>query len=166
MNEKVKVFLESKQKEIEIEREQRKSKKLISLGLYDKVYSPDNNCTEEYRFSEWDAKDQQYKYYKKVPIEVSDEEFEEIQVVSKSSNEQQTNPKNPVSVLLTVIAWIIYICGFIFGIVEGNTAAKPSDSDFSLATALVYWFVSLISGTPMLFLAEFLKILNDIKNKR
>ena len=57
---------------------------LLCAGLYDKVYSEVK--TEEYCHSEWNPQTQSYLYYKQVPIEVTQEEFAEIEkysVISK-----------------------------------------------------------------------------------
>ncbi len=166
MDERVKEFLEKKQQEAETRKEKKKAKTLISLGLYEKVYSPDGNYSIEYHLSEWDKKGQKSKYYKKVPIAVSEKEFEEIR---KFSNEKVAET-NPVVIGLTVIAWIIFIGGFIAGIALGTTEVTKgfyytyTDTEFSFATAITYWAISLISGMMMLGFAEVVKSLNDIKN--
>ena len=57
---------------------------LLCAGLYDKIYS--NEKTEEYCHSEWNPQTQSYVFYKQVPIEVTEEEFAEIEkysVISK-----------------------------------------------------------------------------------
>ena len=57
---------------------------LLCAGLYDKVYS--GVKTEEYCHSEWNSVTHSYVFYKQVPIEVTDEEFAEIEkysVISK-----------------------------------------------------------------------------------
>ena len=78
---------------------------------------------------------------------------------------------NPVATALTVIAWVIFIGGFIAGIVLGRVEVEKgyyytyTDTEFSFAIAFVYWCVSLISGTVFLGFAEIIKLLNAIKRK-
>ncbi len=179
MNEKVKKFLESKQKAIYLKNEKDKADFLISLGLFEKEYSPINAYTYEYNIDEWDEKEQKRKYYKKVPVSVTDEEFEQIRsVVGKTSGNRAENKfdietkANPVATLLTVIAWIVFIGGFIAGLVFGTREVTEgiyytyTDTEFSFAIALVYWAVSFISGAMMLGFAEVIKLLQDISDKR
>ena len=87
MNEKLKAFLDKKReeeairlaKEAEAEKANRNAV-LIELGLFEKEYAPSEQpyATEEYGCFEYDAENQKNLYYKKVPIEISDEEFNEI----------------------------------------------------------------------------------------
>ncbi len=163
MDERIKAFLDKKKREIEMKKEKQKEETLISLGLYEKVYSPDGQCTNEYSFSEWDENGGKFRYYKKVPFNSSDEEFEEIKKVCKIETAKPATRGNSVATLLSVIAWIIYICGFIIGI---GIFGRNSNEKGAFLSMLLYWFVALISGTIMLFLSELIKIFNDIKNKR
>ena len=57
---------------------------MLCAGLYDKVYS--DVKTQDFCNSEWDEAAKRYRYYKQVPIEVTEEEFAEIEkysVISK-----------------------------------------------------------------------------------
>jgi hypothetical protein len=169
MNEKLKIFLEAKKDAETKKYEETKQKTLIDLGLYEKVYSPDNKYSEEFSSSEWNVDDQVNKYYKKVPIEITDEEYQEVKKYAKKEVEDVSN--NPVAIALTIIAWVIFIGGFIAGIalatveVEKGYIYKYTDTEFSFAIAFVYWCASLISGTMFLGFAEIIKLLNDIKRK-
>ena len=73
MNEKVKKYLE----EEKAVSDTAKDKKLIELGLYEKVYyegDSENPTNEGYPFYD----NEQKEFYKKVPCEVSEEEYQEI----------------------------------------------------------------------------------------
>lgn len=78
---------------------------------------------------------------------------------------------NPVATALTIIAWVIFIVGFVAGIVLGNeevvhgTYHTYTTTEFSFAVALIYWCVSLVSGTTFLGFAEIIKLLDAIKKK-
>lgn len=56
---------------------------MLCAGLYDKVYSPVR--TQDFCNSEWDEETKRYRYYKQVPIEVTEEEFAEIEKYSAIS---------------------------------------------------------------------------------
>ncbi len=168
MNEKLKNFLEAKKDSETKKYDEIKQKTLLDLGLYEKVYSPDNKYSEEFCLSEWDSTTQASKYYKKVPIEITDEEYQEVK---KYSKKEVATENNSVAVALTIIAWFIFIGGFIAGIVLGMVEVEKgyyytyTDTEFSFAIAFVYWCVSLISGTMFLGFAEIIKLLDAIKRK-
>ena len=147
MHEMVESFLTQKQAEETV----RKNKHLIDLGLYEKVYSNSTTYSDEFPYPEEDEKGAIINYYKKVAIDITDEEYAEI----KKHSFAYSPHKNLVALALTVIAWIIYVAGFIGGFIIAENAAA----------ALTYWFGALISGTTFLGFAEIIKLLNDIKNK-
>lgn len=67
-----------------------------------------------------------------------------------------------------MIAWIVYVAGFIVGIVQGNVEVQGTfnnRTEFSFVITLTYWSIALISGTMFLGFAEIIKLLNKIKNK-
>lgn len=147
MHEKVESFLTQRQAEESI----RRSKHLVELGLYEKVYSNSTTYSDEFPYPETDEKGAIINYYKKLPIDITDEEYAEI----KKYSHAYSSGKNRIAVALTVIAWVIYIVGFVSGLINYGS---PTDS-------LVYWCGALISGTTFLGFAEIIKLLNDIKNK-
>ena len=138
------------------------------MGLYEKVYSPDNSYNEEYYLSDWDSAKSINRYYKRVPIVITDEEYLEV---CKYSKKEEPPVNNPIFTALTAIAWIIFIGGFIAGIALGTVEVERgyhytyTDTEFSFAIAVVYWGISLISGTMFLGFAEIIKLLETIKNK-
>ena len=140
------------------------AQELIAADLYEKVYSPVNEYSDEFPYSEWDENVSQLRYYKKVPITISYADYEKFKKIYDSS---KLKPTNPVSTALKIIAWTIYIAGFIAGIYFGNVGFEFSEShaDFSFATAIIFWAIALINGTLFLGFAEVIKLLNDIKNK-
>lgn len=168
MNDKVKEFLNSKKEAEQKKYEEEKQKTLIELGLFEKVYSPNDNYSEEYSSYEWDSANSTNKYYKKVTIEITDEEYQEVK---KYSKKEETTENNPIATALTVIAWVIFIGGVIAGCAMGMVEVQRgnyytyTDTEFSFAVAFVYWCVSLISGTMFLGFAEIIKLLDAIKKK-
>ena len=137
------------------------AQELISAGLYEKEYSEKDEYSNEYPDIAWDAENNKQKYYKKIPIQLTDEECEKFKKIYYSS---ALKPTNPIASALSIIAVLIYIGGFIAGILLGVEAAELYE-DFAFSVAFVYWATALISGTLFLGFAEIIKLLNDIKNK-
>ena len=177
MHEKVQAYINASKETEKRQYEREKKETLIKLGLYEKEYSPNNIWSSEYSFPQWDEKSMTTKYYKRVPCEVTDEEYQEIKKCSKDNKirEEKTDldesQNNKIAIALTVIAWIIFIGGFIAGIALGTTEVQEgtyytySDTEFSFAVAFIYWCVSFISGTMFLGFAEIIKLLEAINNK-
>lgn len=88
-----------------------------------------------------------------------------IRCLTASPIRKKSPQKNTMSSVLTVIAWITFIGGFISGIVLARDSYSHTDAVFSFTVALTYWAVSFISGIFILGFAEIIKLLNDIKNK-
>lgn len=130
----------------------------------------ESEFSSEYPSTEWDHINSINKYYKKIPIEVTDEEFEQVRKYSQTAKPQGDN-KNGVAQALTIIAWIIFIGGFIAGFALGTVEVERgfyytyTDTEFSFAAAFVYWCIAFISGTLVLGFAEIIKLLEQIKNK-
>ena len=158
MHNNVDEYLKQKRTEKFTEEYIKKAKLLINEGLYHVVYSPDNVQSSEYPFEEYDATSGSMKHYKKVPMNVTNDEFEQIK---KYSTIDET-PKNAISITLTVIAYIIFISGFIYGIYIGS---EYYVDEFSFSLAFISWIITLISGMTFLGFAEIIKLLEAIKNK-
>ncbi len=162
MNEKVQEFLKQKKENEYKKYQETKRKSLIASGLYEKIYSPDNKKSEEYPYQETESG----KYFKGVPFEVTDEEYEEIKKYLSQSDDAMDALKNhfrknnPIAAILTVIAWVVYISGLIVGCVYG--VDRWGDPTILM---LVYWVAAFIIGTVYLGFAEIIKLLTEIKNK-
>ena len=174
MNEKLQRFLKAQEEAKQKNYDANKRQILCKLKLVDQIYSPVDQYTTEFPLSVWDAKEQKYRYYKEEPIQITDEEFEEVRKYynpKKHDCLDTESDDNGIATALTVIAWIIFICGFILGIILGADVAETSryfsdsSSEFSISTALITWAVSFISGIAFLGFAEIIKLLHDINNK-
>lgn len=82
-----------------------------------------------------------------------------------------SSDSNPIATALKVISVIIFIGGFILGIVLGTQKAEYgvlytyTKTEFSFTIALIYWAASFISGMLMLGFSEIINLLNSINNK-
>ena len=163
MHEKVQEYLAMKNAEKNKNREEF----LLNEEICEKEYSPDNKESFEYSNREWSDKEHKYKYYKKIPIKITDEEYE---MILKAQTDDD-KASNPIATALKIISVIIFIGGFILGIVLGTQEVEQgiyytyTKTEFSFAIALIYWAVSFISGMLMLGFSEIINLLNSIKNK-
>lgn len=163
----VQEFIDKKKAEIENNKNKEKRKLLMDLGICEKEYSQSSAWSEEYPDYEYDQETKEGRYFKKIPINVTDEEYEEIlKYCKQSDNTTPVNKENKVAKVLTGIAYAIFIIGAIFGFVMGYTKDILDDTySFSFAVAIAWWGVSFIGGMFMLGFAEIIKLLNAIKNK-
>ncbi len=106
----------------------------------------------EYQYFEYDAELKTSRGYKKVPIEVTDDEYNQILMsVGKPSGSSY----NVIATIMTVIAIIVFIGGFIGGCVMIE----------EFVIALIVWASSFTGGMMFLGFAEIINLLTAIKNK-
>lgn len=181
MHEKVKQFFDEQKKKEHLER----TPVLIELGLYEKEYNPAGNIySAEYRFREYDQITGVKRYYKKVAIDVTDEEFEKITKIvekTKGSKVSPTTPqapsarsnvivaRNKISKLLLVVAWFIIALGFIVGLREGIIkigSGRFAEYKWDYVVSLVDWIITAITGIVFIGFSEIINLLEKIKNKK
>ena len=158
MDPRVAAVLNAQKEKENKKRNQKKEELLLDLELYDKVYAPDNVCTDDYPYFEWDDEKGEGLYFKKVPIAVTDEEYEALKRCTGKDDE--LTQSNGVATTLTVIAWLIYIGGFIAGII-----ACSEFRTFEFEVACAVWFDAFVCGTIFLAIAEIIKLLFKINSK-
>ncbi len=168
MNEIVKKYLEAKKEETKKKHEEKKAQKLLELGICEKEYELSGSYNADYTY--WDPENQ--KYYKKVPIEVSDEEYDEI---LKYSGDKDEKSYNIIANVLIASAWVIIVGGFILGLYAGFEVGSLNNlfsysaynkSEFSFLPAIICWIIAYLSGISLLGFAEIIQLLQDIKNKQ
>ncbi len=130
-------------------KDNRRANKLFNLGLYKKVYSPDGEKSKEYPFEEWGYGEE--RYYNKLPIDVTEESYQKL---TKFSDIGYETGNNIIAKIITVVAWVVFIGGFILGIIMGYGYG----SDFSFVPALICWVSGFISGISFLGFAEIIKM--------
>lgn len=166
MNQKVQEFINQQKIQLENNKNMEKAKVLNDLGLYDKEYSENSAWSEKYPEYEYDQVTQQGKYFRKIPISVTDEEYAEILKYSNIDNTQiesddvKTN-SNTIATIFSVIAVFIFILGLFLGIVLGDAIGYK----FSIGVALICWGSGFVGGMLMLGFAEIIKLLTAIKDK-
>ncbi|MDR1629483.1 MAG: hypothetical protein LBS36_04625 [Oscillospiraceae bacterium] len=137
-------------KSVEQIMEERRDHKLISLGYYKKDYiKPD--AQDYFIFDEETG-----QYYSALPV--TDEQFNKIMAIGNPSPKQSQN--NAISFLIKVIAIIIFVIGFIIGILF----AKDRYS-YNYVLMMSIWAGSFVLGTLMLGVAEIIKLLSLLLSK-
>ena len=136
-----------------------KGRLLLKLGLYEKEYVDDDGFTFGL-----DYDSEAGKYFKKVPIQISDEEYCQILKYEEQEKQQRNSlyfeESNKISIIFKVIAWIVFVGGFIAGIVLG----RDMYDDVSVLM-LVYWVAAFVAGMTYYGIAEIIQLLTDIKCK-
>lgn len=123
---------------------------LRSLGITEKVYSPHDFYTDEYRLSEWDKETKKQRYYKMATAELTDEEYEELKKVCGKTGE------NPVAKTLHAIAVSAYILGALAGLIT------MFNVDFLSGLAVMSG--AFVTGALFRGFAEVIRLLEEIKN--
>ncbi len=72
------------------------------------------------------------------------------------------NPRNAVADIIKVVVWTQWICGFIGGIIAGNSLGR---GDFSIGIAIAVWIVSFVSGFGFYAFAEIISLLARIASQ-
>lgn len=155
MDPRVAEILAKKQEADQLKKDKKKEELLLELDLYDKVYTQNGDCSDEYPYCDWDDDKGINLYYKKVPIKITDEEFEALKSCTENYDSEESS--NPVAITLAVIAWIIYISGFL--------ACAILCSEDYVATGFYLLGACFLSGTVFLAIAEIIKLLFKINKK-
>ena len=145
----VKSFLDAQKERENKERQEL----LIELGFFEKEYSPNNVYCEAYPFAEWNAEQKCQNFYKKVAIEMSEEEFQDVM---KYFKQVKPTPKNGVASLLTAIAVITFVLGGISGLVLAQQ---------SIGLLLMTWYATFVGGVLLIGFSQVIKLLHEILKK-
>ena len=159
MNPKAQEYIDKKLEGVNKKKKEERNKFLIREGLYEKVYPEKNEYTSEFSYTETDPNTQETKYYNKVAIDVTDEEFEEIKRALESAEGEIPRDENAIADFIKAIGVLLYIAGVIAGFAIGSETE-------SFVMGLLYFVVAFISGTSFLGFSEIINLLNDIKNKK
>lgn len=141
-----------------LEEKQARDALLISQGLYEKVYAPNDEWSEEYPENEYDQERQTIRYFKKVAIEVTDEEYEQIKKYAVKPPIFLPKP-NVIAKILLGVGICVYGLGFIGGM-QLQSAAEEL-----LSLAIIVWAIAAVGGTILLGLSEIVKLLQNIRDK-
>ena len=139
MNERVEKYLNFQKEQARKDQAAYRDKVLVAAGLYERQYVPKEESENTWDDSLiWDSQAQQY--YKKVGIEVTDEEFCEIEKYTKEKQDSGesgmfSNVGQKIMGLATLVCWIGIIVSILTGIIM--MAASESLVLVGLLTAVV-----------------------------
>lgn len=176
MDKKIQEYIETKKKELEqIRNDKKQTAKnafLIEQGFYEKVYAPEQYGVnkQEFPYSEYNQEKEAYLYYKLVPYDISDECYDEMlsaynaveDELENDDDDEENISKNNMAIFMTVVAVTIYIVGLVVGIVLGNNLGGYW---FSWTSASICWFVGFVYGSLFLGVSEIIKLLNKNINQ-
>lgn len=94
MNEKVKEFLDVAKTQQRLQLKKERDKLLISLGLYKEDETSHDYSDSDNYIHKWDEKNQQWYKATVTPIEVTDEEYEEILKYAHVKEDTEDTPDN------------------------------------------------------------------------
>ena len=154
MNSLIENYIEKKEKEKAEKRLEAKKELAAKLGIFEKEYSPNNEYSEKYPEYEFDNETQSSKYYKKIPVEITEEEY---QALLKYQSDEDNSKSNTVSTVFRVLGSITFVVTAIAAIVIGSSG--------STVEAISMAITGFVSGMVYIGFAEIIQLLNDIKNK-
>ncbi len=153
MHPQVENFLKSQHAQQQKKINKEKNEILIDLGLYEKVFAPNEDCSGfEYPFSEWDETTNTRKMYKKQPLPVTDQEYAEILKYAKSIETQKSSASTGsiTGSIIKGFAVVTWIGFFIIGICMGDAAAEADyfedEKTFDFLTAFIWWIIGFAGG--------------------
>lgn len=151
MSERIEEAIKELNAKKEAEDQKKRAALLMRLDICDREYNPDaRGYTRAY--PNWENG----KYFKKIPLEVTDEEYAQI---CELVEEEVPTVKSPnIVAVLKVFAYIVFFVGFIMGIILG----------FALDNIIVlfsYLIIAGILGTVLFALAEIVSLLSEINSK-
>lgn len=134
--------------------QKRKNEMLIEAGLYEKLYYT-KELGDINDFPELEQQNDGFVHYKKVPVDLNDEEYKEFIKYYKPETKAKTLAAPKV---LTALAWLTYVAVVIIAI-----------AGFSLNVSVISIITTIISGvvegTILLGLANVISLLEKINNK-
>ncbi len=136
MNEKLKSYFEKMEADKKLREQFEKDELLISQGLYETVYSdsPQSGYT-------YDKKAK--KYYKLIPIEVSDEEYQKIlEYVPDTVDPPKPSIWNTV---MRIFAWSVFVIVILYGIALGI--------QYFITGMIYYGLLAIVGGIVVAFLS-------------
>lgn len=82
MNEKIEQYINKRRAEIEEQQKKERNEFLIEIGLYDVEYADSDEYSDEYPDTVRDPETGRKRFCKKIALEVTDEEYEELRTLT------------------------------------------------------------------------------------
>lgn len=155
MNPVYQEYMETLQLKLAVQQQCQRSNFLMQEGLFTKEYAPDDTAPG-YPFEEWDPALGKLRRYRKEPLELTDQQWQELQQLYQQVHTPQPSEKrSPIGRFLTGAAWGLYICGFLTGC---------GFLFHNLTAAFLIWIAAFLWGTFFLGMAEIIRLLQAAKS--
>ena len=165
-------YLEYRRRQKNAETMEEQKALLSRLGLYDVVYSPTGEQTEEFSEREVDARTGAVRFYKRVPAKATPEQYAEILKYEKPAGEAKLSLKDMfsssiVGSVLFITGILLYVLGIVLGFVMGYRTVTVSffevQTKFYIGVALIYWVSGIVLGNLFIGIARIVQLLEKKK---
>lgn len=165
-------YLEYRRRQKNAETMEEQKVLLSRLGLYDVVYSPTGEQTEEFSEREVDARTGAVRFYKRVPAKATPEQYAEILKYEKPAGKAKLSFKDMfassiVGSVLFITGILLYVLGIVLGFVMGYRTVTVSlfevQTKFYIGIALIYWISGIAFGNLFVGLARIVQLLEKKK---
>ncbi len=165
-------YLEYRRRQKNAETMEEQKALLSRLGLYDVVYSPTGEQTEEFSEREVDARTGAVRFYKRVPAKATPEQYAEILKYEKPAGKAKLSFKDMfassiVGSVLFITGILLYVLGIVLGFVMGYRTVTVSlfevQTKFYIGIALIYWISGIAFGNLFVGLARIVQLLEKKK---
>lgn len=165
-------YLEYRRRQKNAETMEEQKALLSRLGLYDVVYSPTGEQTEEFSEREVDARTGAVRFYKRVPAKATPEQYAEILKYEKPAGKAKLSLKDMfsssiVGSVLFITGILLYVLGIVLGFVMGYRTVTVSffevQTKFYIGVALMYWVSGIILGNLFIGIARIVQLLEKKK---
>lgn len=165
-------YLEYRRRQKNAETMEEQKALLSRLGLYDVVYSPTGEQTEEFSEREVDARTGAVRFYKRVPAKATPEQYAEILKYEKPAGKAKLSLKDMfsssiVGSVLFITGILLYVLGIALGFVMGYRSVAVSlfevQTKFYIGIALIYWISGIVLGNLFIGLARIVQLLEKKK---
>ena len=165
-------YLEYRRRQKNAETMEEQKALLSRLGLYDVVYSPTGEQTEEFSEREVDARTGAVRFYKRVPAKATPEQYAEILKYEKPAGKAKLSLKDMfsssiVGSVLFITGILLYVLGIALGLVMGYRTVTVSlfevQTKFYIGIALIYWISGIVFGNLFVGLARIVQLLEKKK---
>ena len=166
-------YLEYRRRQKNAETMEEQKALLSRLGLYDVVYSPTGEQTEEFSEREVDARTGAVRFYKRVPAKATPEQYAEILKYEKPAGKAKLSLKDMfsssiVGSVLFITGILLYVLGIILGCYMGTRTVTVSffgdvQTKFYIGIALIYWVSGIVLGNLFIGIARIVQLLEKKK---
>lgn len=167
MDPKVKEFIDSAKSKERSEFEKKRNAHLISLGLVKEQVRKYSDAYNASRFPNYDRELKKYYGDYSVPVDVTDEEYEEIKRITSPKDSNNSKIENGAENFLGVINIILLIVGIItaFVLFIISSTCYGNEATYFVIAAIVVLFMSFVSWAILRVMLNISNNLHRINSK-